>query len=73
MKNAFLPRACVASLLLLLGACAHVEPWERGTLARPDMAAEPVPLQQQLRRHIYNSREAAGGAVTGGGSGCGCY
>ncbi len=61
-------------VLLTLGACTHVEPWQRGALARPDMAAAPAPLQQQVRRHVYNSREAAAGtAGTGGGGGCGCY
>jgi hypothetical protein len=67
-------RVCAGYLLLLLGACTHVEPWERGVLARPDMATDPAPLQSQVRRHIYNSREAAATAVgTGGGGGCGCY
>jgi hypothetical protein len=62
-----------ASLIIGLGACTHVEPWQRGTLARPDMASEPAPLQQQVRRHIYGSREAAGLASGGSGGGCGCY
>jgi hypothetical protein len=73
MKSRVL-RLIAASLVLALGACAHVEPWERGTLARPDMAANPAPLQQQVRRHIYGSREAAPvSAGSGGGGGCGCY
>lgn len=63
----------VVSVMLGLGACTHVEPWQRGTLARPDMASDPAPLQQQVRRHIYSSREAAGVASGGSGGGCGCY
>lgn len=69
----------LAALLFLLtlirglGACAHVEPWQRGTLARPDMASNPAPLQQQVRRHVYGSREAGGNAAGGSGGGCGCY
>jgi hypothetical protein len=67
-------RLIAASLLLALGACTHVEPWERGTLARTDMASSPAPLQGQVRRHIYGSREAAPvNAGSGGGGGCGCY
>ncbi|MDY6983709.1 MAG: DUF4266 domain-containing protein [Pseudomonadota bacterium] len=61
------------STLLCIGACTHVEPWQRGTLARPDMASDPAPLQQQVRRHVYSSREAAGIAGGGSGGGCGCY
>ncbi|MGV3590486.1 MAG: DUF4266 domain-containing protein [Gammaproteobacteria bacterium] len=63
----------IASFMLGLGACTHVEPWQRGTLARPDMASDPAPLQQQVRRHIYSSREAAGTAGGVSGGGCGCY
>lgn len=74
MKPSSLLRMLVVGLVLALGACAQVEPWERGTLARPDMATNPAPLQQQVRRHIYNSREAApASASRGGGGGCGCY
>jgi hypothetical protein len=67
-------RLLALGLTLTLGACAHVEPWERGVLARHDMASDPNPLQQQVRRHVYSSREAApANAGTGGGGGCGCY
>lgn len=70
------PRSCrvlIVCAVLGLGACTHVEPWQRGALARPDMAGEPAPLQQQVRRHVYGSREAAGSAGRGSGGGCGCY
>jgi hypothetical protein len=64
----------LTSLVFALGACAHVEPWERGTLARDDMASNPAPLQRKVRGHIYGSREAAPvNAGTGAGGGCGCY
>ncbi|MEQ1617124.1 MAG: DUF4266 domain-containing protein [Terricaulis sp.] len=63
--------------LLILGAaalsgCTTVEPWERETLAKPEMALEPQPLLSELRTHVYTSREAApgGGAAEGGGCGC---
>jgi hypothetical protein len=64
-------------LLLVIAAapgCASVAPWERGILAKPQMALDPNPLQTGTRMHNYGSREA--GASTnseGGGGGCGCY
>jgi hypothetical protein len=68
------PRVLLVFLIAALGACAHVEPWERGTLARADMAVDAAPLQNRMRRHVYNSREAAAEAPgTGNGGGCGCY
>lgn len=62
-------------IALSLGAsgCASVEPWERGNLAKPQMAPEPYPLQAELRGHSYGAREAAGGGNAGTGGGCGCY
>lgn len=64
---------CGVLLLAALAGCAQVEPWERGTLARPHMALDPWPMQGALRAHVHGSREAAprGGIAEGGG--CGCY
>jgi len=53
--------------------CASVEPWERGTLARPHMAFDANPLHNELRTHAYSSREAAPAGAAGGGGACGCY
>ena len=61
-----------AVVSLLLSACASVEPWERGTLARPEMQLEPSPLQTGLYEQVYDSKEAAGGGTTTAGAGCGC-
>jgi hypothetical protein len=66
-------RVIAASLALGLGACAQVEPWERGRLAKPHMALEPTPSQRELRSHVYLSREAAMPAGATDGGGCGCY
>ena len=64
--------AAMASVTLL-SACATVQPWERGNLAKPVMAPDPSPLQSSLRVHFYASREAAGAATFGAaGGGCGC-
>jgi hypothetical protein len=57
---------------LELSACA-VKPWERGTLAKPEMAMDPNPAQTTLRAHNYMSREAASGGGSSSGGGCGCY
>jgi Protein of unknown function (DUF3570)/Domain of unknown function (DUF4266) len=44
---------------VLLTACAPLQAWERGNLAKPQMALDPHPLQSALRAHNYGSREAA--------------
>jgi hypothetical protein len=65
--------ALAFALILTCAGCTHVEPWERGRLAKPHMALEPHPLQRALRSHTYSSREAASGGEAGKGAGCGCY
>ena len=55
-----------------LGACASVQPWERGTLARPEMQLDPNPLQTGLYEQVYDSKEAASGGAGTAGAGCGC-
>lgn len=57
----------------LLSACAAVAPWERGHLAKPQMALDPYPSQSILREHTYGGREAASGSQSASGGGCGCY
>jgi hypothetical protein len=61
----------------LLSGCANlqqkeVQPWQRGTLAKSEMAWEPDPLTAQYRRHVQFSKEAATGGASLGGGGCGC-
>lgn len=59
--------------LLTLAACGpKVAPWERGALARPQMALEPDGLDAALMRHTFASKEAASGGYGVGGGGCGC-
>ncbi len=60
-------------LAIITTACAPVQPWERGNLAKPQMALDPYPLQSALRAHNYGSREAAAGGNAAQGGGCGCY
>jgi len=59
-------------LVLCLQACQPVEPWERGTLAKPQMALDPNPTHSALRAHTFASREAGSGESSAVGGGCGC-
>lgn len=63
----------IFGLAALGSGCANVQPWERGNLAKPQMALDPYPLQSALRAHNYGSREAASGSNAAQGGGCGCY
>jgi hypothetical protein len=58
--------------LLCLQACEPVEPWERGDLAKPQMAMDPNPANAALRAHTFAAREGAQGGNAGVGGGCGC-
>ena len=66
--------AFVASLALALCACSFAppKPWEKGTLARPDMQFDYDRLDAKTQQHIYTSKEAATGGYGVGGGGCGC-
>ncbi|HVK98340.1 MAG TPA: DUF4266 domain-containing protein [Dongiaceae bacterium] len=62
--------------VLVLAACTtteSVQPWERGQLARTDMAWNTDPLHNAMREHVYTSKEGASGGLSTGGGGCGCY
>lgn len=61
--------------VLVLAGCAStptVQAWEKGYLARPDMALEGNALEAKLADHIYFSKEAASGGAGVAGGGCGC-
>ncbi|HWU68891.1 MAG TPA: DUF4266 domain-containing protein [Stenotrophobium sp.] len=64
---------CAVVVLLLLGGCMKsVKPWQRGDLARPEMAFDADPQASAQQDHTYVSKEAASGGPTLGGGGCGC-
>lgn len=67
-------RIVLAALLLALSACSTTSPkaWERGTLAKPEMAWDPDPVQAAIRNHTYTSKEHSTGGASVGGGGCGC-
>ncbi len=61
---------------IVLPACSpalvRVQPYERGTLAKPVMAESLNPLETAMTDHAYFSREASSGGGGVGGGGCGC-
>lgn len=57
-----------------LAGCAQlgVQPWERGVLAREDMALDSAAMDAAYDDHIYFSKEASSGGQSFAGGGCGC-
>jgi len=53
-------------------SCTQVQPWERGYLARDEMAWEADGLETTLNQHIFFSKEASSGGSSAAGGGCGC-
>ena len=49
-----------------------VAAWEKGALAQPNMRFDRDRLEARYTAHIYDSKEAASGAGSVGGGGCGC-
>ena len=65
----------VAAFILLaasLCACTTVAPYQRGYLARPDMALTSDPGTSRAIDLTYEAKEAARGGASVGGGGCGC-
>jgi len=58
--------------LSVLTACAEVQPWERGRLAKPHMALDADILLTGIDALTYSSKEAASGGIGPAGGGCGC-
>jgi len=65
-------RLSLLLLMCMLGACAPVQPWERGHLAQANMALSADPLKDAMDEHVYNSKEASSGGIGAAGGGCGC-
>lgn len=64
----------VTLLALACTGCALQPPqaWEKGALARPEMALGGDVLGNRFAQHIYTSKENASGGNGVGGGGCGC-
>ena len=62
---------CLFVLICLTG-CETVQPWERGTLARPEMQWQSDQMEVSLQAQINASKEASSGGQGAAGGGCGC-
>ena len=68
-------RLILAACVLTLAGCSsvgNVKPWQKGNLAKPDMAFDYDPLEVRFADHTYFSKEGASGGAGVGGGGCGC-
>ena len=64
-----------ALVVAQLSGCAtleRVKPWERGTLAKKEMALNSAGLDNALDDHIYFSKEGSSGGRSFASGGCGC-
>ena len=65
-------RAVAAVLALAVCGCTSVAPYQRGYLARSDMALDTNPGMTKALEKTYSAKEAASGGASVGGGGCGC-
>ncbi|MGA9334357.1 MAG: DUF4266 domain-containing protein [Rudaea sp.] len=73
MRHSLRLALSVLALLSLAGcAMTHVQPWQRGRLARWDMRWDADPLQTAMREHTHFSKEGSAGNIGAAGGGCGC-
>ena len=77
-RRRFIPGIFAAALVLILGGLVGctIEPWvkpyDREHLADPIMSIPRDPIADKDRQHVFDTHEAARGAVTSEGGGCGC-
>jgi hypothetical protein len=64
----------LAGAAVLMSGCSSlgVKPWQRGVLAKPEMALNCDPLSLAFDDHIYFSKEDISGGRSFAGGGCGC-
>jgi len=68
-----IPQVLVALFILsALSSCATTKPWERESLAAPQMQPDEDADTATLKGHYRSTREGAVGGFGGGGGGCGC-
>lgn len=66
-------RWAIATVLSLAAfGCTTVAPYQRGYLARPDMALEASPGVTRALDKTFAAKEASFGGASVGGGGCGC-
>jgi hypothetical protein len=64
--------AGVVVALLANAGCATVQPWERGTLAKPVMSMEEPAHETAQKLRTYSAKEGSAAATGVCGGGCGC-
>jgi hypothetical protein len=64
------PKQLSLIALAALTACAHVAPYERGLIARPDMT--PSDVAGRAEGHVLTIHEGATRSGAVGEAGCGC-
>ena len=62
----------VAASICVFSACTAVAPYQRGYLARDDMALDGNPGFAKAIEKTFAAKEAASGGASVGGGGCGC-
>ena len=67
-----IPVTAIAIAMLGLAGCTAVAPYQRGYLARDDMALDANPGTMKALEKTYSAKEAASGGASVGGGGCGC-
>ena len=65
-------RIVVAMLVLAIGGCARVKPWQRERLAGRPMKVDKDRAEKKLDSHVEEYREGSIGGSGVGGGGCGC-
>ena len=56
----------VLAVSVALMGCETVQPWQKGNLAKADMAFDSDPLQTRFEEHTYHSKEGASGGMSRG-------
>lgn len=73
MRNLLSGTGMLCAALALAGCAAEqVQPWEKGMLAKREMAFDGDRLGAAYAEHTYTSKEGASGGAGVGGGGCGC-
>lgn len=72
MRHVRMAVALAAATAVAAAGCAPVAPYQRGYLARPDMALEESAGTAKALEKTFAAKEAASGGGSVGGGGCGC-
>jgi hypothetical protein len=59
-------------LVVALGGCVRVKPYQREYLARPHMENDRSAGEKRFEQHSRGSREGSDGGTGEAGGGCGC-